>query len=279
MRGKWQVSKIQYVLRSAALLLGVAAAGTASAVTVDGTIGSNEYGPNNSIGTSTTQTWYMAWDTSNLYVGISNANTGEGAVLYLDSHPTNPPTGGTNASGNLNGFNSYDGTSGTLPFRSNFVTYFKDGYQEFRAPDGSGGWSNPTNNFSTPAYGNYASTSGSNREIAIPWADVTGSGIPKSFLFFGYLTSSTSYIYGQIPQDNPGEPGNGTSNSFAHYFTVSDTSSSAPFASEDQPVSAVPVPAAAWGGLALIGLIGAGSLVRRFCVALIQSKKSTLTCR
>src|SRR5581483_1614182 len=77
---------------------------------VDGLIGSGEYGntanATNQIGTNTSQTWYMTWDATNLYVGITNANLAEGAVIYI----------GTGGSGTTSGFN-YDGTDfSSLPF-------------------------------------------------------------------------------------------------------------------------------------------------------------------
>ena len=101
-----------------------------------------------------------------------------------------------NADGNLTGFN-YDGSSfSSLPFRAAFVTYVKNGYREYRNSDGSGGWGG-----STAYYGQYADN-GSNqntREVAIPWSAITGGGIPSSFVFFGYLTSSGGYVYGQAP--------------------------------------------------------------------------------
>jgi len=172
---------------------------------IDGSIGTNEYGANNQLNNAgnTGQTWYMTWDATNLYVAITTANLSEGAVLYIGANPPTPPNGGTNANGNLSGFNSYDGSYiASLPFRAQFVTYFKDGYNEYRTADGSGNWTGPTSN-----YGAYAS-SGSNgnvREFAIPWNAVTGgTGLPSSFVFLGYLTSSGGYIYGQAPSDNPG---------------------------------------------------------------------------
>ena len=45
---------------------------------------------------------------------------------------------------------------------------------------------------------------GNVREFAIPWSASRGGGIPASFLFFGYLTSSGGYVYGQAPNDNGG---------------------------------------------------------------------------
>ena len=122
---------------------------------VDGIIEPGEYGNTqngtNQIGTNTSQTWYMTWDATNLYVGITNANLSEAAVIYIDANPVNPPNGGTNANGNLTGFN-YDGEEiATLPFRAQFVTYFKDGYNEYRNSDGNGNWTNPVSNYGTYA--------------------------------------------------------------------------------------------------------------------------------
>jgi Alpha amylase, catalytic domain len=106
-----------------------------------------------------------------------------------------------------------------------FVTYFKNGYNEYRTSDGNGNWTNPVS-----GYGVYASV-GSAREFAIPWSVITGSGIPSSFLFLGLLTSSAGYVYGQAPNDNPGGTV-GTSAVYTQYFVVNSTangSSTPPF--------------------------------------------------
>ncbi|HYV72632.1 MAG TPA: hypothetical protein VFB24_00100 [Candidatus Binatia bacterium] len=112
--------------------------------TIDGQINPpNEYGTNNQLNNAgiTGQTWYMTWDANNLYVGIVNANIYEGGVLYIKANPQNPPTCCSNADGNLSGFN-YDNEQFTsLPFRATFVTYFKNGYREYRTADGFGNWS------------------------------------------------------------------------------------------------------------------------------------------
>src|ERR1700746_892141 len=161
----------------------------------------NQYGSNNQLNNAgnTRQTWYMTWDSGNLYVAITNANLSEGAVIYLSSNPQTPPLGGGNANGSTQGFN-YDGTDfAQLPFRANFVTYFRDGYREYRHSDGNNGWGAQAANF-----GGYASGSGNVREVAIPWAAITGGAMPAAFYFFGYLTSSGGYVYGQAPADNAG---------------------------------------------------------------------------
>jgi pullulanase len=195
---------------------------------VDGTIATGEYGNTasgtNQIGTSTSQTWYMTWDAANLYIGITNANLAEAAVVYI----------GTGGSGSGTGFN-YDGTSfSSLPFPAQFVAYVKDGYNEYRTSTG-GNWSSQTANAL-----NYASnaSNGNTREFAIPWAAITGGGLPAQFNFFGYLTSSGGYVYGQVPNDNPGAV-IGTSAQYTHYYQVTSTANGAstpPFSNE-QPVT------------------------------------------
>ena len=202
--------------------------------TIDGSIGSGEYGSNNSLSNAgnTGQTWYMTWDASNLYVGIVNANISEGAVIYVTGNPQSVVTCCSDADGNLAGFN-YDGTGfSSLPFRAKFVTYVKNGYREYRNADGSGGWTAQTSN-----YGSYADNSGNQntREVAIPWTAINSGGIPSSFVFFGYLTSSGGYIYGQVPTDNNIGGFAGTSASATQYFAVGNTgngSSTPPFSNE-----------------------------------------------
>jgi glycosidase len=201
--------------------------------TVDGAIATGEYGTNNQLDNAgnTGQTWYMTWDATSLYVGIVNANLSEGAVIYVTPNPQSPPTCCSNTDGNLVGSN-YDGASfSSLPFRAKFVTYFKDGYREYRTSDGSGNWSGPTS-----PYGSYASNSSNTntREVAIPWSAITGGGIPSSFIFFGYLTSSGGYVYGQAPPDNPGAF-IGTSATYTQYYAVVNTgngTSTPPFSLE-----------------------------------------------
>ncbi len=248
---------------SALLLLSLpAVADSWHTPTIDGTIGIGEYGNTqngtNQLATNTGQTWYMTWDANDLYVGITNSNLSEAAIIYIDANPLVPPNGGTDANGNLSGF-TYDNTDfSSLPFRSDFVTYFKDGYREYRNSDGTGGWAAQTAN-----YGAYAS-SANTRELAIPWGAITGAGMPSAFDFFAYLTSSGGYVYGQVPNDNPGAF-IGTSATYAQYFEVSNTAdgtSTSPFASErPQPNSEVPEPDTFLQlGTGLLGLAG---VVRR----------------
>ena len=185
---------------------------------IDGVINAGEYGNNNTVGTNTGQKWYMTWDATNLYIGITNANLSEGAVIYVGPNPQSDPKCCNDGDGNLTGFN-YDNTNfGSLPFRAKFVTYVKDVYREYRNSDGSSGWTGSTAN-----YGQYASGSGNVREVAIPWNAINQSGgLPTHLVFFGYLTSSGGYVYGQVPNDNPGQF-IGTSAAYTQYYNISNT--------------------------------------------------------
>ena len=58
---------------------------------IDGVINPGEYGNNNTVSTNTGQNWYMTWDATNLYVGITNANLAEGAVIYIGPNPQSDP--------------------------------------------------------------------------------------------------------------------------------------------------------------------------------------------
>jgi hypothetical protein len=194
---------------------------------INGTIASNEYGTHtngNNQQSSATGTWYMTSDASNLYLGISGANTTQGAIIYLDKAPVVPVNGGSNSDGTLVG-NNYDGSSfANLPFRADLVVYFKDGYQEYRTANGSNGWSNATSSGMT-----YSSSGGNVREIAIPWSVIGGR--PTAYNWFGYVAYSGGGAYASVPTENPGSGGGltiGTSARWDRYYTVS-TSSTMPF--------------------------------------------------
>jgi PAS domain S-box-containing protein len=185
---------------------------------IDGVITPGEYGNNNTVGTNTAQNWYMTWDATNLYVGITKANLSEGAVIYIGPNPQSDPKCCNDSDGNLTGF-TYDNTNfASLPFRAKFVTYYKDDYREYRKSDGSGRWTGAIAN-----YGHYASGAGNVREIAIPWSAINqNGGLPTHCVFFGYLTSSGGYVYGQVPNDNPGLF-IGTGATYTQYYNISNT--------------------------------------------------------
>ncbi len=169
--------------------------------TIDGNIAPGEYGTNNSLANAgnTSQTWYMTWDANNLYVGIVNANLAEGAVIYVAGNPQNPPTCCSNptaispASTTTNRFR-----------RVAFSCEIRDLCQRLATESIATLMATAAGlrRHRTTVIRDNASN-GNTREVAIPWSAITGgAGIPSSFVFFGYLTSSGGYIYGQVPTDN-----------------------------------------------------------------------------
>jgi hypothetical protein len=194
--------------------------GANTGVTIDGVIGSGEYGnqtDGNNQQNSNGTTWYMTWDSTALYVGITGANITEGAVMYLDLSPLTPINSGTNSNGTIVG-QAYDNTNlASLQFRAGVVVYFHNGYREYRKANGSGGWGNAVTTFGT-----YADNSGTRtRELAIPWSDISLS-LPSSFAWFGYVTSSAGYVYGPEPIENDAAS-IGTSAQLHRYFVVNST--------------------------------------------------------
>ena len=211
---RFRVARALFATTLTAML---AFAAPALAVTVDGTIAASEYGIHingqNQQGTASSQIWYMTWDATNLYAGITASNTAEAAVLYLDKNPLVPINGGTNADGTLVGFN-YDGASfANLQSRADLVIYMKDGYREYRTANGANGWS-----AATSAFGSYASNAGT-REVAIPWSAIGGR--PASFAWFGYITSSGGFVYAPVPTEN-GTGAIGTAARYERYYLVSN---------------------------------------------------------
>lgn len=214
------------LIAGAAALFVIASAHSAFAqfttATVDGSIGTNEYGVhtegNNQL-TNAGVTWYMTWDATNLYVGISGANITEGAVLYLMTNPQTPVNGGSTSVGSIAGMN-YDGVNfAALPFRANFVCYFKSGYAEYRLTDGAGAWSGTANT----GFGSLSAV-GTVREIAIPWSVMPAGSLPASFLWTGFATNSSGFAYAAMPAENPGGT-LGTAARFPRYFQVGTTTS------------------------------------------------------
>jgi hypothetical protein len=193
---------------------------TTTGLAVDGIINAGEYGTHtdgSNQQSSATGTWYMNWDATNLYLGVTGGTTTEGAVMYLDKNPLALVNGGSNTDGNLVGQN-YDGSNfANLQFRADLVVYFKSGYDEYRTADGSGGWS--TANTSA-----VSAVAGTTREISIPWSAI--GGMPASFNWFGYISYTGGGAYASVPTENPGSgagTGIGASATWERYYTVSTT--------------------------------------------------------
>lgn len=195
-----------------ALDTSVADAAFPAAPTCDGTIATAEYASQYVSGGTT---WHVTWDDSTLYLGLTNADVNEGAIVYIDANPVAPPAGGTDADGNLAGY-TYDSTKlATLPFRANLVVYAKKTYREYRTADGAGGWSSPTTTF-----GCFGDSGTTRREFSIPWSALGGR--PTAFGMLGYVTSGAGFVYGEFPTANP-DGTTGTTATATKYFHVAST--------------------------------------------------------
>ncbi len=147
--------------------------------------------------------------------------------MMLDVNPLEIVSGGTDADGNLVGFD-FDGIIAKPPFRADAVVYFKNDYAEYRKADGAGSYTPQTVDgvifdwaFSATGspFGNPA------REIRIRWADLPGiSARPNSFNWCGYQYSTSNFIFNELPSQNP--DGIQSTPYFPYYFTVSNTSNS-----------------------------------------------------
>lgn len=178
------------------LFLGVTVFGQFNTASIDGAIGSNEYG-NHSDGNnrqiSDAIYWYVTWNADNLYFAITGADIGQGCIIYLDKDALTPINSGSNSEGTNVG-NTYDGVGfSELPFRADLVIYVKNTYREYRTANSSNGWSNPT-----AAFGNYQEH-GINkvREFSIPWSVVGGR--PSSFAWFGTISDGSTNAYADVP--------------------------------------------------------------------------------
>lgn len=197
--------------------------------TVDGSIGAGEYGSHvegeNQL-SSDSRTWYVTWDNSNLYVGVTgHTNFSDAIVLYIDIDPQVPVNGGTNANGSQTGTN-YDNVDPTFPFRADFFAFVKTDYDDYKTDNGSNDWGASTTATLSKSF-NDPSDIG---EFAIPWSAITGSGRPSSFNFVGFMSyaGGGGGTFARVPTENPA----GTTPNFVRYFTVSSTadgSSTLPF--------------------------------------------------
>jgi hypothetical protein len=199
--------------------------------TIDGTITAGEYGThtNGQNQETNTITSYMTWDNTNLYIGIgaTSNNSDESAVFYFDVNPIVPVNGGTNANGSTTGFSAYDRCTVNLPFRADFVVYFKNGYYEYRTANGSGGWSSQTTTGLT--YAQSGAGAGQSQEISIPWSVMPSGTRPAAFNWNSKkmwdVSSSNNGVYGELPAANPGGAQNVAAYTIndEYYYTVSTT--------------------------------------------------------
>jgi CRISPR/Cas system CMR-associated protein Cmr5 small subunit len=196
---------------------------------INGNISVGEYGlhaDGQNQQTNSGRITYLTWDATNLYVATTGSNPSEALVIYLDKDPQIPVNGGSNANGTNIGFN-YDNTNfAELPFRADLVVYAKDTYREYRTANLINNWGAPSTSFGDFEF------SGLVREVSIPWSII--GGMPASFNFFTYVTTSGGNVFSQTPIVNAS--GNiGTSARYERYYTVTSTangSATKPFSRE-----------------------------------------------
>lgn len=204
---------------------------TGAAPVQDGTISASEYYNSNSA------PWYMCWDNTYLYLALTGGASNEPGIIYFDFNANTANNGGvsTGSNGSTTGKSDY-GSTPNLPFISNarvfFVTNLNGSsglYAEINTNSGSG-WGSPT--VITSLLG---SSSGTNRELKISWAQLQGgSGSkPSSFNWLGTASSTGGYIYNQFPSSN--YSGNSTTTPTYYFYqsVINTTSGSAtnPFSS------------------------------------------------
>ncbi len=163
--------------------------------TIDGSIGSGEYG-NHTDGFNQyndgTRNWYLTWNNTHLFIATDgNGNPGDDElVIFIDTDPQTPANGGSDANGALGGPGDFDGNNyGRLPFRANFVAFVRNFFDQHRTHNGSGGWN--TNIDNSPDINDFSS--GTVQEVSIAWSIITGSGRPAAFRVFFYLNGNDPY--------------------------------------------------------------------------------------
>jgi hypothetical protein len=184
----------------------------------DGVVQPGEYGANDQV--SGTQTWYMTWDDTYLYLAITTANVNEANVVYLATEAS-ADAGATG----LTAGNPYDNTLiASLPFAADLVVYAKASYNEARVLSAGADASRVWGAADTSVVRVCTGGGGNTREEVVPWSLVGGR--PASFQWIGYLaanpaSNTTGYIYGQVPVDDPGGA-NAGNETYTKLFAIPD---------------------------------------------------------
>ena len=189
----------------------------------NGNISGAEYG-----NVSNSGPWYIAWDNTNMYIGLNATQNYEPAIMYFDFNPTADSLGGVaaGANGSTTGKNDW-GTTPNLPFLAKARLYFLtnangNNYAEVTVNTGTG-WSVPT------VISSQLNTSGSsqsyNFELYVSWSQLgTGGSRPATFNWLGTESSEAGYIYHQVPLTN--YYGNTTTTpTYYYYQSVINTAS------------------------------------------------------
>ncbi|MBW3130915.1 T9SS type A sorting domain-containing protein [Hymenobacter profundi] len=221
-----------------ALFLLVLAVGSAKAqhatVSNEGPFDGAAYGQNNSY-SSNGVNWYMTWDDTNLYIGVTGATDLDSVVVYIDADPLELVTSGGNGYGSTRGFGKFDTNRGNgmsvLPFRADYALAFNRNQNALVNTAASGAYaiaSQSTNSFvqQNGSIGNtrfYPAQGASSRKIIIPWNNITrGTGRPDAFNWLGFVRAAGSNATRGMAPINNTSPFTGN-NPTAYYFTISDT--------------------------------------------------------
>lgn len=168
--------------------------------TCDGTLALGEYPA--TYATAEGQSVGIAWDDTNLYLAVANANLSEGFMFLLGDATPGTTTGQT-----------YDNLTPALPFAARLAIYAKANYQEVRA-FGAGAWTQ------TAGLTCFQTSAGATRtrEMIVPWAQIGGR--PASFNMLNsmiYPNGNGFGTYGVSPTASL----NGST--FSKYFSVASS--------------------------------------------------------
>lgn len=246
---------VRRTLGSFALLLGMA--GIAGATTYSGNGATGFGGP---IGNGSLTVTDDGAGNINFSLTTGSTFNSNDLVLYLDTQPGGAASNATFTDNGDGGRTAISGANNGNPSRS--LVTFAPGFLADKAISLEPGVFAGLFDLSTPssfgfiAGGGLAGSGTGPFTFSYKRSDL-GLAPKQAFSFEGTLISTSAFrsnetIGASVTDPLTGNPG------FDGTLT---------FTSANTFTAPVPVPAAAWGGLALIGLIGAGSLVRRLCVA------------
>lgn len=199
------------------MILSVSVKSQYNTATIDAAIGSGEYGVHTdgyNQQTTAGGTWYMAWDTANLYIAYvgPQLTSGKTGVVYLNKDAASlndyGPTYGSFLGQTFN--NTQILFTGQ---RADAVVYFGSRNKVLISrADGSGGWTASQNVLSQVSFAeDTASSLYSVYEIAIPWYLLEYSSPPSGTVYnptnlghLEYVVTSAGSVSAQVPTTNAG---------------------------------------------------------------------------
>ncbi len=169
-----------------------------------------------------------SWDDNYLYVGWKGGNKNEQHILFIDTDPQTPPSGGT---GSQTG-PSYGCQTPNLPFTANFFVNIQADYNEYRNWNGAD-WGTGFSGQLTVS----SSSTNNDIEAIIPWTKFSG-GRPAAIYLLAYCNapcnnttcSGNGFIYGATPQNSGNTAGcsPGGISTFVSGFSATITCGQAP---------------------------------------------------